>query len=126
MTFELFEDVDLPAVPFQSWSLPFGGTNNFGVLLPVGAWQDLNGSVRFGVTDGSVLIDSLTFVVSRYEVGSQTQIEVFKTVVSPIPEPTVLVFLVVGAFTCLPRTTWSTRQRIEMTGAQRSVIPIRG
>ena len=83
LLYEVFESV--PTNGFLgSGTQPIGG---MGILLPTTAWQDLEGSARFTVTDGSFNIESLTFTVWRPSATMPSSFDTFQTTVTLVPEP---------------------------------------
>jgi hypothetical protein len=97
LTYECFEGV-APDGFLGSGTQPIGG---MGILLPANAWQDLEGSVRFTVTDGSFLIDSLTFTVWRPNAIDPSSFDTYQATVTPTPEPNPWALLVSGCFLLL-------------------------
>ena len=83
LLYEAFEGL-APEGFLGSGTQPIGG---MGILLPTSAWQDLEGSVRFTVTDGSFDIESLTFTVWRPSATTPLSFDTFQTTVTLVPEP---------------------------------------
>lgn len=93
LVYDLFESVPTDGRLGGS-TQPVG---QMGILLPTSAWQDLEGSVRLTVTEGSFTINSLTFTVWRPNASEPSNFDTFQTTV--VPEPTTLALL--GAFSVL-------------------------
>lgn len=85
---ELFEGQS-PADPLYSFSQPVAG-----VFLPLNAWNDLEGSIRFSVLSGSYTLESL--IVSVHRPVSLSSYDVFQGIVMPVPEPTSLTLISMG------------------------------
>jgi hypothetical protein len=92
LSYDCYEGVP-PDGLLGSGTQPIGG---MGILLPTSAWQDLEGSVQFTVTEGSFLIDSLTFTVWRPSVSDPSSYDTFSATVTPTPEPSTLGLLASG------------------------------
>ena len=106
--YECFEGLP-PDGLLGSGTQPIGGN---GIILPSNAWQDFAGSVRFTVTDGSFLIDSLTFTVWRPNASDPLSFDTYQTSVTPTPEPSPVALLVSGSSLLLLITRkWPNKSR---------------
>lgn len=71
-----------------------------------GAWQDLQGTIRFTMLAGSVTLESFQLGVLRF--GGPTGALWYSETITPVPEPGVLALFVLGAVGFLFR--WCSRQ----------------
>jgi hypothetical protein len=60
-----------------------------------GAWQDLEGSIRMTVTEGSFILESVRFLVTRPNEAIPKSYDFFETTVV-VPEPSTLTLLMSG------------------------------
>jgi hypothetical protein len=101
-----------------------GGTQPIGgmdPLLPITAWQDLEGSIQFTVTEGSFSLESLTITVWRPNSSDPSSYDTFRDTIS-LPEPSSATLVLFCALLWLSRS-WkrvtANHQRIELTRARR-------
>jgi hypothetical protein len=97
---EMFEDSTAQApIASQTLIYPEGYSPPPGpVFWSVGAWQDLQGAIRFTMVSGSVTISEFTVSATLNEIGGLTE---YSTTVVPEPKPLPLLCALIGiAFVC--------------------------
>jgi hypothetical protein len=122
LLYEVFEGVP-PNGFLGSGTQPIGG---MGILLPTTAWQDLEGSARFTVTDGSFVIESLTFTVWRPSATIPSSYDTFQSTVTLVPEPSTCAILLGGFALILlyHRVRGAANKALQATpGLRRAVYP---
>jgi hypothetical protein len=92
LQWEMFEDSPSGDPLFTGYYSSNSGQDTYGVS---GAWQDLQGSVRFTMLSGSVGLDSFTILVTVPR-GLDAPM-VYQATVTPVPEPNSIALFLSGA-----------------------------